>query len=340
MPISVSTSPLSMTISTSPITSPGSYPFTITATSGTISHSVNATLIVTAPPSIDFRLAANPASGSSEAGAPATVSLTLNSTASTASQIAVNCDDSSLPGAQSCSTLNPPSPFTVNPGASVQFTASINVPTNATPQSYNIIFNAQDATGSQTVTYVLTIVPTFSVTNGTPTQTITAGQTTGAYQLSVAPNPPGSSFQSAVTLSCGFGLPPGAQCLFSPATAITPGSSAVNVVMTISTTATTSSLRMPDRRRNYLYALALLLPGIVIICGAGRNRGHSRKSALLAILFLLAISLISCGGVSSGPNSNGTTGQQTTAGNYTITVTGTSGSLSSSTNVGLIVEAP
>jgi hypothetical protein len=234
--------------------------------------------------------------------------------------------------------LNPPNPVTVNPGSPVQVTAIIDTANDA-PGKYNLAFSAQDATGSQSVIYVLTIIPTFSITNATPTQTITAGQTTGAYQLSVAPNPPGSSFQSAVTLSCGFGLPPGAQCLFSPSTPITPGSSAVNVVMTISTTAATSSLRMPSQRRTYLYAFALMLPGIVIASGTtGRNRRHSRKSVLLAILFLLAISLDSCGGVSSGANS--TTTQQTTAGNYTITVTGTSGSLSSSTNVGLIVEAP
>jgi hypothetical protein len=110
--------------------------------------------------------------------------------------------------------------------------------------------------------------------------------------------------------------------------------------MTISTTAATSMLSVPGKRPPYLYAFGLLLPGIVIVWGASlRNRGHSRKSILLAILFLLAIFQTSCGGGSSSPNTS-TTQQLTAAGNYTITVTGTAGSLSSSTNVGLIVEAP
>jgi hypothetical protein len=236
--------------------------------------------------------------------------------------------------------LNPPNPVTVNPGSPAQVTATINT-ANDTPGSYYVVFNAQDATGSQMVTYALTIIPTFSLANATPTQTITAGQTTGAYQLTVAPNPPGSAFQGAVTLSCGFGLPPGAQCTFNPSTPQTPGSTAVNVVMTISTTAaSTSMLSKPGKRPAYLYAFGLLLPGIVIAWGTSQpNRSHSRKSILLAILFLLAICQTSCGGGSSSPNTS-TTQQLTAAGNYTITVTGTAGSLSSSTNVGLIVEAP
>jgi hypothetical protein len=329
-----------MTISTSATTATGSYSITVsgTAAGGSPSHPTTVQLIVSAPPSIDFTMTANPSSGSDQAGSPATVSLTLTSTASTSIQ--VTCDDTSLPGAQGCSVFNPSSPLTVNPGAPIPFTASINVPTNATPANYNILFNAQDATGSQTVTFVLTILPSFSLTNATPTQTITAGQTTGAYQLSIAPNPPGSPFQGAVTLACGFGLPPGAQCIFNPSTPQTPGSTAVNVVMTISTTAATSMLSMPGKRPAYLYAFGLLLPGIVIAWGtARRNQSHSRKSILLAILFLVAICQTSCGGGSSSPNTSSTT-QLTTAGNYTITVTGTAGSLSSSTNVGLIVEAP
>jgi hypothetical protein len=343
MPIAPGNAPANvvMTVSTTATTPPGTYPLTITATSGALAHSVNAVLIVTAAAALDFKLVANPASGSSEAGAPATVSLTLTSMASSAIQVSVTCDDTSLPGAQSCSLLAPPSPISVNPGASVSVSATINVPNNATPQNYNIMFSAQDATGSQAVTFTLKIVPTFSVTNATPTQTITTGQTTGAYQLTVAPNPPGSSFSGAVTLSCGFGLPQGAQCIFNPSTPIAPGSSAQNVVMTISTTAATSELRMPAERRGYFYGISLMLPGILLAWGAPkRNRSHSRKAIFLAILFLLVIGWTSCGSGPTSTNSSTTSGQQTTSGNYTITVTGTSGALSSSTNVGLVVEAP
>ncbi len=85
----------------------------------------------------------------------------------------------------------------------------------------------------------------------------------------------------------------------------------------------------------------MLLPGIVIAWGAaGRYRGHWRKTVLLAILLALAIWLPSCaGGATSGGSGSATT-SQTTAGNYTITVTGTSGALAHNTSVGLDVESP
>jgi hypothetical protein len=204
------------------------------------------------------------------------------------------------------------------------------------PGQYNIAFNAQDASGNQAVSYSLVVIPDFSVTNATPPQTITAGQTTGAYQLSVAPNPPGSSFSGAITLACApLGLPPGAQCIFAPSTPVTPGGTAIDVVLTISTTATTSR----NSRRTYFYALGLMFPGIVIIWGAvERKRNHSHSMVGLAILFSLAIVLASCGGpVASTTN---TSVQTTGATTYAITVVGTSGSLTHDANVGLVVESP
>jgi hypothetical protein len=212
----------------------------------------------------------------------------------------------------------------------------------------------------------VTVITDFSVSSSTSTQTVTAGQTSGAYQLAIMPNPPGSSFNAAVTLSCTAGLPAQAQCIFNPSTPITPGSSAsgVDVVMNISTTASSADIRLRTQatastsartgagtrtsvrasNSTFLYGPWLLLPGIVIGSGlAGTRRGAKRGQrllgwmitlVLLALFLSLSLSLPSCGGVSNGGGS-GTTGTPVT---YIVTITGTSGVLSHSTQVTLVVD--
>jgi hypothetical protein len=49
-------------------------------------------------------------------------------------------------------------------------------------------------------------------------------------------------FNGAVSLTCSAGLPAGAQCIVSPSTPLTPGNSAVDVVMNISTRANSAQL--------------------------------------------------------------------------------------------------
>jgi hypothetical protein len=115
--------------------------------------------------------------------------------------------------------------------------------------------------------------------------------------------PVGSAFGAAVALSCS-GLPSGAQCLFVPAGAITPGNSAVDVVMSISTSSGSNvrgpNLRSPNARRKLwlsnrdssspsrgrlrvaLFAGAnLLWPGMLLAWIGGRRgiglRGRRRK---------------------------------------------------------------
>jgi hypothetical protein len=93
-----------------------------------------------------------------------------------------------------------------------------------------------------------------------------------------------------------------------------------------------------------LYAPWLLLPGIVIgWSAAGARRGATRRQRRLGLFpslmlasFVLcfSLSLPSCGGVSNG-GGGGTTGTPVT---YTVTVTGTSGVLSHSTQITLIVD--
>jgi hypothetical protein len=113
-------------------------------------------------------------------------------------------------------------------------TAAINVPNDANASQYNIKINTQGTTGapSHNVSVSLTVAQDFLVTSSTASQTVTAGQTSGAYALRVLPV--GSSFNGAVALTCSAGLPVGAQCIFNPSTPVTPGNSAVDVVMNIS----------------------------------------------------------------------------------------------------------
>jgi len=118
-------------------------------------------------------------------------------------------------------------------------------------------------------------------------------------------------------------LPAQAQCIFNPSTPQTPGASAVDLVMSISTTARTAALQSPSRHPSIFYALWLMLPGIVIAWGAGSARFAQRKLhglGSIAILVLATLSLLSCGGVSTG--GGGSTGNLPVT--YHITVTGTS----------------
>jgi hypothetical protein len=150
---------------------------------------------------------------------------------------------------------------------------------------------------------------------------VTAGQTSGAYNLTV--QPVGASFTGAVTLACSAGMPAGAQCVFNPFTPQTPGNSAVDLVMNISTAARKAGLPPLSTHISMFYALWLVLPGTVIaLSSAGRRLGRRRFRVLSSIATLLFSGiLLSCGGVSTG-GSGITTGNQPVT--YQITVTGTS----------------
>jgi hypothetical protein len=162
------------------------------------------------------------------------------------------------------------------------------------------------------------------VTSSTPSQTVTAGQTSGPYSLTI--KPVGVSFSGSVTLACSTGLPAQAQCLFNPSTPVTPGNSAVDVVMSISSGSrkSVSQARPSPTRSLLLYTLWLFLPGVVFGWGRLNTQNTKHKAQGLGsilVLVLVTLSLLSCGGVTTG-------GGNTSSGNppvtYTITVTGTS----------------
>jgi hypothetical protein len=250
--------------------------------------------------------------------------LTLTSIDSYSGQVTATCNATALPGTQ-CS-LSPSNPITVASGAVVALTGSLNIPNNATPGVYNININTQDVTGapSHSLTMVVTVLQDFTIGSLSPsTQTITAGQP-ASYNFSVLPV--GASFTDAVSLSCS-GAPAISLCSFTPAS-VTPGNSSAAVILTISTTASSASVLPQKRTRVLFYALWLALPGLALFGTRAHGRKRHLPAALLELL-LLGLLLTSCGGGgSNGGGGGGGQQQGTQAGTYTITVTGTSGTLS------------
>jgi len=314
---------VALTISTSTTSGAGAYPVTVTGTSLSLSHSVSLSLVLvgSSGSSPDFQLAVTQAfpAGVDAGSAPvAKISVTPNYSGS----ITATCDASAMPGAQ-CS-INPGNPVAISSNTAKSLSVTLNIPNNVTPGSYKINLTVSDASGqaSHSLQLPITVIQDFSVSSATPSQTVTAGQTTGAYQLTIAPNPPGSSFSGAVSLAClSNTLPAGSQCAFNPSSPQTPGATAVNVVMSISTAAYAQSRWLPYGPSRW-YAIWMLLPAIILATSGRRKRRIvplawiGTTGTVFLMLFLLSCAGASTGGGGGTPPPNPKT--------YKVTVKGAS----------------
>jgi len=185
--------------------------------------------------------------------------------------------------------------------------------------------------------------PDFALASTPSSRTVNRGQSAG-YSISVSPL--GGGFTAAVTLACS-GLPAGPACTFSPSS-VTPGGIVASSALTIPTTAP-SAFMGPARPLRYsdIPFYALWLPFGIGFVGIAMPSSRRQKIWMtLALAFVLAalIGSVNCGGGShassptaSPPSSGGST-SGTPVGTYTVTVTGTSGSVQHSTAVSLVVQ--
>ena len=166
--------------------------------------------------------------------------------------------------------------------------------------------------------------PTFTIGGGSSSISIVPGATTGnTVAITVTPS---NGFTGTVNLTCSIsGLaasdPP--TCSLSPNSVTITGAGAQTSTLTVTTTPATSA-------ENQLKKLLWPLAGgtalaLVLLIGVPRRRRN-----WLATLGVLALGVffgaMGCGGSSGGGNiPNGPTG--TPPGTYTVTVTGTSGSI-------------
>jgi uncharacterized membrane protein len=323
--------PVVVTIATSPTAVPGTSTITVTGVSGALSHSTTLSLTIAS----SFQLAISQPFPAADPGSQQTAKISLTPNYSGSAN--ATCDATALSGTQ-C-TLTPANSIAFT-GSPVTITALINIPSNAAMGAYGINVNVEDSSGSpsHSLTLPFTVIQDFTLGAPTPaTQTINPGQS-ASYNFSVLPI--GASFTNAVSLSCSGG-PAISLCSFTP-NPITPGSSSAAVVMTITTTASSASNAKPS----IYYALWLALPALAFFGTHSRRRKRQRRLALpasLFALFLLGLLLSSCGGGGTnggGSGAGGGTQQQgTQPGTYTITIIGTSGTLThNASTVTLVVN--
>ena len=193
-----------------------------------------------------------------------------------------------------------------------------------------------------TVTVTAAPTPSFALTNS-GNITVSPGATTGnSSTISVAPS---GGFTGAVALTCAIAPAAAsdpATCALSPASVTISGATAGTSVLTLTTTAaTTAALVHPKLRRAPWYAAGgATLACVLLLVMPTRRRRWRTMLGMIVLFAFLAVGLLSCGGgggTSSG-GGGGTSNPGTTAGSYTVTVTGTAGSTTETTTVTLTVN--
>jgi hypothetical protein len=180
--------------------------------------------------------------------------------------------------------------------------------------------------------------PDYSVATAPSGTTITAGEMAN-FSVSAAPT---GGFNQTVTWTC-TGAPMASTCTVSPGSSPMNGSNVATATVSVTTTARTSAQSVGKFRfaplplpPNVLPIFIAWLLVLLILHKLKRIERARRLLSAAALLVLVAV-CASCGGGASTSSPPPPT-QGTPADTYTITVTGTSGSLSHSATFQLVVK--
>jgi len=189
--------------------------------------------------------------------------------------------------------------------------------------------------GSSLLSSAATVVLTgtgfnFSFANNTTSQTVINGGT-ATYQLVIQPM---ANTAGVFTLSCSS-LPPYSTCTLNPSNTIPVSAGVTGNPSVLITTGVKSGTTTSENHRSR--PALLLLCGGMLLFPIAIWRGR-RLLLLLALLMVIPAGISSCAASSGGSGTVITGDGYTPAGSYSITVTATSGSISKTATLSLVVD--
>jgi len=341
-----------MSGTTSSTTPTGSYPLTITGTSGTLTHTASVTLVVTAPVTPNFSLSASPASQSVVQGASTSYTVTITPSGGFTGSVTLSA--SGLPAGAAASFA--PNPATSTSTMSV--TTSSTTPTGSYPLTITGTSGTLSHTASVTLIVTAAATPNFTLSASPSSQTVTQGAST-SYTVTITPS---GGFTGSVTFSAS-GLPAGATASFAP----NPATSTSSMTVTTATTTPAGSYPLTITGVSGTLSHTASVTLVVTAAGAGNfslSATPASQSIPAGASTTYTINVTRTGGFTGGVTLSATgvpagatatfspnpatgasstltvaTSGTTPVNTFTITVTGTSGTLSHTTTVSLTVTA-
>ena len=210
-----------LTVTTSANTPAGSYPLTITGTSGSLTHTTSVTLVVNPAPAPDFTISATPSSRTVTAGAGTTYTATVTAVNGFAGTVTLSL--SGLPAGAS-GTFNPAS-------VAGSGTSTLSISTTSSTPAGSYLLTITGTSGSLTHATSVTLVVSsaggggdFSISASPSSQTVSRSHST-TYTITITPT---GGFSGTVSLSVS-GLPNRTSASFNPATVTGSGMSTLTV---------------------------------------------------------------------------------------------------------------
>jgi uncharacterized repeat protein (TIGR03803 family) len=178
-----------------------------------------------------------------------------------------------------------------------------------------------------------------NLATGAPQSITVSPGANAAYSLSLVPT---GGFNQTLTLGCS-GAPSLANCSVSPSTVTLDGSHSVSLSVNVTTAAAAglvarppkAPLTGPETAVTSLFSVTILF---LLIAASRSGKPYAFRFACVTVLLAAGFMCTSCGGSSGSSSGSSPNSPGTPAGTYPLTVTGTSGNLTNSFQLTLIVN--